>query len=84
LDYRKAFRVKPSQKLKLSKIHPAYKGKHESEAATGRRPTKSASSTAAASLSAGGTANSWRKGVRTSTSLRRSFPTTRPELRALS
>jgi PPK2 family polyphosphate:nucleotide phosphotransferase len=33
LDYRKAFRVKPRQKLKLSKIDPAYKGKHESEAA---------------------------------------------------
>jgi PPK2 family polyphosphate:nucleotide phosphotransferase len=32
LDYRKAFRVKPSQKLKLSKIDPAFKGKHESEA----------------------------------------------------
>jgi PPK2 family polyphosphate:nucleotide phosphotransferase len=33
LDYRKAFRVKPGQKLKLSKIDPAYKGKHESEEA---------------------------------------------------
>jgi len=33
LDYRKAFRVKPGQKLKLSKIDPAYKGKQESEAA---------------------------------------------------
>ena len=33
MDYRKAFRVKPGQKLKLSKIDPAYKGKHESEVA---------------------------------------------------
>jgi PPK2 family polyphosphate:nucleotide phosphotransferase len=33
LDYRKMFRVKPGQKLKLSKIDPAYKGKQESEAA---------------------------------------------------
>jgi PPK2 family polyphosphate:nucleotide phosphotransferase len=32
LDYRKMFRIKPGQKLKLSKIDPAYKGKHESEA----------------------------------------------------
>ena len=33
MDYRKAFRVKPGQKLKLSKIDPTYKGKQESEAA---------------------------------------------------
>jgi PPK2 family polyphosphate:nucleotide phosphotransferase len=33
LDYRKTFRVKPGQKLRLSKIDPAYKGKHESEEA---------------------------------------------------
>jgi len=32
LDYRKQFRVKPSQKLKLSKLDPAYKAKHASEA----------------------------------------------------
>ena len=32
MDYRKAFRVKPGQKLRLSKIDPAYKGKRESEA----------------------------------------------------
>jgi PPK2 family polyphosphate:nucleotide phosphotransferase len=31
LDYRKAFRVKSGQKLRLSKIDPAYKGKHETE-----------------------------------------------------
>jgi polyphosphate kinase 2 (PPK2 family) len=33
LDYRKALRVKPGEKLKLSKIDPAYRGKHESEVA---------------------------------------------------
>jgi PPK2 family polyphosphate:nucleotide phosphotransferase len=33
LDYRKTFRVKPGQKLRLSKIDPAYTAKHESEAA---------------------------------------------------
>ncbi len=33
MDYRKAFRVKPGHKLKLSKIDPAYTGKLESEAA---------------------------------------------------
>jgi PPK2 family polyphosphate:nucleotide phosphotransferase len=33
LDYRKTFRVKPGQKLRLSKIDPAHTGKHESEAA---------------------------------------------------
>ncbi len=33
MDYRKAFRVKPGQRLKLSKLDPAYKGAHESEAA---------------------------------------------------
>jgi PPK2 family polyphosphate:nucleotide phosphotransferase len=33
LDYRKAFRVKPGQKLKLGKIDPDTTGKHESEAA---------------------------------------------------
>lgn len=32
MDYRKAFRVKPGKTLKLSKIDPAYKGKHRSEA----------------------------------------------------
>jgi PPK2 family polyphosphate:nucleotide phosphotransferase len=32
LDYRKQFRVKPGQKLKLSKLDPAYKAKHASEA----------------------------------------------------
>jgi PPK2 family polyphosphate:nucleotide phosphotransferase len=33
LDYRKMFRVKPGQKLRLKKLDPAYEGKHESEAA---------------------------------------------------
>lgn len=33
MDYRKAFRVKPGQKLRLNKIDPAYRGKLESEAA---------------------------------------------------
>jgi len=33
LDYRKMFRVKPGETLKLRKIDPAYKGKQESEAA---------------------------------------------------
>ena len=33
MDYRKAFRVKPGQKLRLNKIDPAYAGKLESEAA---------------------------------------------------
>lgn len=33
MDYRKTFRVKPGQKLRLGKIDPAYTGKHESEAA---------------------------------------------------
>ena len=33
MDYRKAFRVKPGQKLRLNKIDPAYTGKLESEAA---------------------------------------------------
>jgi PPK2 family polyphosphate:nucleotide phosphotransferase len=33
LDYRKQFRVKPGQTLRLSKIDPAHKGKHESETA---------------------------------------------------
>jgi PPK2 family polyphosphate:nucleotide phosphotransferase len=32
LDYRKQFRVKPGQKLKLNKLDPAYKAKHASEA----------------------------------------------------
>jgi PPK2 family polyphosphate:nucleotide phosphotransferase len=32
LDYRKQFRVKPGQKIKLNKLDPAYKGKHASEA----------------------------------------------------
>jgi PPK2 family polyphosphate:nucleotide phosphotransferase len=32
LDYRKQFRVKPGEKLRLNKLDPAYKGKHESEA----------------------------------------------------
>jgi PPK2 family polyphosphate:nucleotide phosphotransferase len=32
LDYRKQFRVKPGQKLRLNKLDPAYAGKHESEA----------------------------------------------------
>jgi hypothetical protein len=31
LDYRKKFRVDPHAKLKLSKLDPAYTGKHESE-----------------------------------------------------
>jgi len=33
LDYRKAFRVKPGQQLRLNKIDPAYASKHESEEA---------------------------------------------------
>jgi PPK2 family polyphosphate:nucleotide phosphotransferase len=33
LDYRKQFRVKPGEKLRLNKLDPAYAGKHESEAA---------------------------------------------------
>jgi PPK2 family polyphosphate:nucleotide phosphotransferase len=32
LDYRKQFRVKPGQKLRLNKLDPAYAGKHETEA----------------------------------------------------
>jgi PPK2 family polyphosphate:nucleotide phosphotransferase len=32
LDYRKQFRVKPGQKLRLNKLDPAYAGKRESEA----------------------------------------------------
>jgi PPK2 family polyphosphate:nucleotide phosphotransferase len=32
LDYRKQFRVKPGQNLRLNKLDPAYAGKHESEA----------------------------------------------------
>ena len=32
MDYRKQFRVKPGQKLRLDKLDPAYAGKHESEA----------------------------------------------------
>ena len=32
MDYRKQFRVKPGQKLRLNKLDPAYAGKHESEA----------------------------------------------------
>jgi len=32
LDYRKQFRVKPGEKLRLDKLDPAYKAKHESEA----------------------------------------------------
>jgi PPK2 family polyphosphate:nucleotide phosphotransferase len=32
LDYRKQFRVKPGEKLRLNKLDPAYAGKHESEA----------------------------------------------------
>jgi PPK2 family polyphosphate:nucleotide phosphotransferase len=31
LDYRKKFRVKPGEKLRLGKIDPAFTGKHESE-----------------------------------------------------
>ena len=33
MDYRKQFRVKPGQKLRLNKIDPTYTGKHESEEA---------------------------------------------------
>ena len=33
MDYRKQFRVKPGEKLRLNKLDPAYAGKHESEAA---------------------------------------------------
>ena len=32
MDYRKQFRVKPGEKLRLNKLDPAYKAKHESEA----------------------------------------------------
>ena len=32
MDYRKQFRVKPGEKLRLNKLDPAYKSKHESEA----------------------------------------------------
>ena len=32
MDYRKQFRVKPGQKLRLNKLDPAYAGKHETEA----------------------------------------------------
>jgi polyphosphate kinase 2 (PPK2 family) len=32
LDYRKKFRVKPGEKLRLSKIDPSFTGEHESEA----------------------------------------------------
>ena len=32
MDYRKQFRVKPRQKVKLNKLDPAYKAKHASEA----------------------------------------------------
>ena len=32
MDYRKQFRVKPGQKLRLNKLDPAYASKHESEA----------------------------------------------------
>ena len=32
MDYRKQFRVKPGEKLRLNKLDPAYAGKHESEA----------------------------------------------------
>jgi len=31
MDYRKEFRVDPGSKLRLNKLDPAYKGKHESE-----------------------------------------------------
>jgi PPK2 family polyphosphate:nucleotide phosphotransferase len=31
LDYRKQFRVKPGQRVRLNKLDPAYAGKHESE-----------------------------------------------------
>src|SRR5215831_18982865 len=31
MDYRKKFVVEPGAKLKLSKLDPSYKGKHESE-----------------------------------------------------
>ena len=59
------------------------KGARRSSSPTGcrrwRKPTKSASSTAAASSSAGATASSWRKGAPTPTSRRRSFPATRPD-----
>ena len=57
---------------------PYAKGARQSSSPTGcrrsRKPTRSASSTAAGSSSAAGTANSWRKGAPTATSLRRSFP----------
>jgi PPK2 family polyphosphate:nucleotide phosphotransferase len=33
LDYRKKFRVKPGEKLKLHKLDPSFTGEHESEAA---------------------------------------------------
>ena len=32
MDYRKQFRVKPGQKVRLNKLDPAYSGKHKSEA----------------------------------------------------
>ena len=32
MDYRKQFRVKPGQRVRLNKLDPAYAGKHESEA----------------------------------------------------
>jgi hypothetical protein len=31
MGYRKEFRVNPDSKVKLSKVDPSYKGKHESE-----------------------------------------------------
>jgi hypothetical protein len=31
MDYRKEFRVDPDSKVKLSKLDPAYKNKHESQ-----------------------------------------------------
>ena len=33
MDYRKQFRVKPGDKVRLNKLDPAYTGKHESDAA---------------------------------------------------
>ena len=32
MDYRKKFRVKPGEKLRLNKLDPAFTGEHESEA----------------------------------------------------
>jgi hypothetical protein len=32
LDYRKKFRVKPGEKLRLSKVDPSFTGEHESDA----------------------------------------------------